>query len=270
MTYINKLWRLLATAFSFALFAIATLLLSLLLAPLISLLPWSDLRRRHLVRRGIQRGSWLYMRIMRALVLLSFQFEGVDQLNQPGVLVVANHPTLLDALLLMSVMPNASFIVKSAMAQNPVTRWIVALAGYIPNDEEGTKLVEHAAQALRSGETLMVFPEGTRTMGDKLLLKRGAANIALAAHCPMLPVFISCTPMTLRKQEPWYRIPARAPHFAVRVLPLMHISDLVDDTQPRSVKARIVTAALHTRLQDALQHMQQSQDSQSHQSQGVD
>lgn len=259
MTYFSKIWRLLATAFSFALFAFATLLLSLLLAPLIRLLPWSDLRRRHLVRRGIQRGSWLYMRVMRALGLLSFQFEGIDKLNQQGVLVVANHPTLLDALLLMSVMPNASFIVKSAMARNPVTFWIVALAGYIPNDEEGTKLVEHAAQALRAGETLMVFPEGTRSIGDKLVLKRGAANIALAAQCPLQPVVISCIPMTLRKQEPWYHIPARAPHFVVRALPLMNISDLVDDTQPRSVKARIVTAALHTRLQDELQHLQQSQ-----------
>lgn len=259
MTLINKLWRLLATAFSFALFAFATLLLTLLLAPLIRLLPWSEVRRRHLTRRSICRWSWLYMRIMRGLGLLTFQFDGVDKLNQQGVLVVANHPTLLDAVLLMSVMPNATFIVKAAMAYNPVTRWIVALAGYIPNDEEGTKLVEQAAKALRAGETLMVFPEGTRSRGDELVLKRGAANIALAAECPLQPVVISCTPMTLRKQEPWYQIPARPPHFVVRALPIINPCELVDEAQPRSVKARLVTAELHTQLRDELLHLQQSQ-----------
>ena len=70
--------------------------------------------------------------------------DGVDALKQPGVLVVANHPTLLDAVLLMAVMPNATFIVKAAMAHNPITCWIVSLAGYIPNDEVGVELVEKA------------------------------------------------------------------------------------------------------------------------------
>lgn len=258
MTYILTLWRLLATGFSFVLFALGTLSLSLLLTPLISLLPWPEVRRRHLVRRSVQRWSWFYVRIMRALGLLSFQFEGVDKLNQHGILVVANHPTLLDAVLLMSVMPNATFIVKASMAYNPVTRWMVALAGYIPNNEEGTKLVERAAHALLAGETLMVFPEGTRSIGDKLVFKRGAANIALAAGCRLQPVVISCTPMTLRKHEPWYHIPARAPHFIVRALPLIDISELVDDTQPRSVKARVVTVALQTQLRDELHRIQQS------------
>lgn len=253
MSQLNRCWRLLATAFSFALFGLGALLLALLLAPLIRLLPWSDTRRRHLARHSIQRWVWLYVRIVRALGLFSFQFEGAQQLSQQGVLVVANHPTLMDAILLMSVMPNATFIVKAAMAHNPITCWIVALAGYIPNDEVGVELVEKAAVALRAGETLMIFPEGTRTQGDSFTLKRGAANIALAAGCPLLPVVIDCQPMTLRKGEPWYHIPLRPPHFVLRVLPLMKLETLVDISQPRGLQARALTASLQARLHDELQ-----------------
>ncbi|AQT60778.1 1-acyl-sn-glycerol-3-phosphate acyltransferase [Cellvibrio sp. PSBB023] len=252
MSQLNRCWRLLATAFSFALFGVGALLLALLLAPLIRLLPWSETRRRQLARHSIQRWVWLYVRIMRGLGLFTVEFDGVDALKQPGVLVVANHPTLLDAVLLMAVMPNATFIVKAAMAHNPITCWIVSLAGYIPNDEVGVELVEKAAAALRTGETLMIFPEGTRTQGDTLILKRGAANIALAANCPLLPVMIDCQPMTLRKGEPWYHIPVRAPHFVLRVLPLMRLEALVDRTQPPGLQARALTAALHRGLHHEL------------------
>lgn len=256
-------WRLAATGFCFVLFALGALSLGLLLAPLIYLLPWPLVRRRQLARRSIQRWVRFYLWVMRKLGLFTVSFDGEQALQQPGVLVVANHPTLLDALLLMAMMPNATFIVKAAMARNPFTRWIVALAGYIPNDEVGVELVEKAATALRAGETLMIFPEGTRTPGDLLSLKRGAANIALAAGCPLLPVVISCQPLTLRKGEPWYRIPAQRPHFCVQVLPLMALEPLVDRSQPPGLQARALTAALTSalshQLQTQLQPPQQAQ-----------
>lgn len=248
-------WRLLTTGLSFVLFALGALLLGLLLAPLIRFAPWSDCRRRQFARKSIQRWARFYIWCVSCLGLLKVRFEGVESLSQPGVLVVANHPTLLDAILLMAVMPNATFIVKAAMARNPFTCWIVALAGYVPNDEVGVELVEKAAAALRAGETLMIFPEGTRTDGDQLRLKRGAANIALAAACPLLPVVIDCQPMTLRKGESWYRIPARAPHFIVKVLPLMDVASLIDKQQPPGLQARALTAALHERLAQELQKL---------------
>lgn len=240
--------------FCMGLFAIGAMLLALLLAPLSCLLP-SEAQRRRLARRSIQQWVWLYVRFLRSLGLFSVHFENIELLHQQGVLVVANHPTLMDAILLMSVMPNATFIVKAAMARNPITRWIVALAGYIPNDEVGVELVGKAAAALRAGETLMIFPEGTRTENGQLKLKRGAANIALAAGCPLLPVVIDCQPLALSKDAPWYCIPHRPPHFILRVLPAMTLAGLVDVSQPPGLQARALTAVLHAYLHDELQKL---------------
>jgi 1-acyl-sn-glycerol-3-phosphate acyltransferase len=253
MSKINRFWRLLATAFSIFVFAVGAVLLALLLAPAIHLLRWPEARRRQLARSSIQRCVWCYVRMLRGLGLFTFEFQGEEQLNQPGVLVVANHPTLIDAVLLMSEMPNATFIVKAAMARNPITRWIVALAGYIPNDEVGVELVEKATLALGAGETLMIFPEGTRSEGDELTLKRGAANIALAANCTMIPVVLRCNPITLRKGDAWYHLPSRPPHFVLRVLSPIVPAELVSTGQPPGLQARALTGVLRDRFVDELQ-----------------
>src|SRR5262249_13856691 len=108
-------------------------------------------------------------------------------------------------------------IVKQGLWRNPVTRWAVTLAEYTTNDPTAT-MIEGAARALREGQSLVMFPEGTRTApGKPVVFHRGAANVALRAAAIVTPVYISCDPVTLTKNQPWYRIPARRPHFTVRV-----------------------------------------------------
>lgn len=245
-------WRLLATAFSFLLFAMGALFLAIVLSPLIRLAPFSPQKRCAITRKAIQKSSWLYVRIMRALGLLNFSFEGLEDLDRPGILVIANHPTLLDAIFLMSVMPQTTFIVKAAMARHPVTRWLVNMAGYIPNDEVGVDLLEKAAAALKSGQQLMIFPEGTRTGDDGIQFKRGAANIALAASCPIVPVLIDCQPMTLRKCEKWYQLPETPPYFYFKVLPEIHPAS-IDQQQAVGIQARQLTRLMQSRILDRLQ-----------------
>jgi 1-acyl-sn-glycerol-3-phosphate acyltransferase len=251
---LNYAWRLIATGFSFVLFGLVALLLALSMTPLIRLFPSASPTRK-LTRHSIQKTSWCYVRIMRCLGVLSFQLENIDRLNRPGILVIANHPTLLDAIFLMSVMPDTTFIVKAAMARNLITRWIVKAAGYIPNDEVGVELLEKAAVAIRSGNSLMIFPEGTRTEDSGIKFKRGAANIALIANCPIAPVVIDCNPVTLRKCDKWYQLPPYKPHFHIKVLPEVSVSDLIDCDQPSGIQARHLTRALETILLDELQRL---------------
>ena len=65
---------------------------------------------------------------------------------------------------------------------------------------------------------MIIFPEGTRTRpNEPMVFHRGAANVALRAAAVVTPVYIRCEPTTLTKSEPWYRIPARRPHFSLSV-----------------------------------------------------
>ena len=71
-------------------------------------------------------------------------------------------------------------------------------------------MIEQASEALREGQSVIIFPEGTRTTpGQALQFQRGAASIAVRAAAVVTPVFIRCEPTTLAKNMPWYRIPPR-------------------------------------------------------------
>lgn len=245
MQPVKRSWRIFSTGLCFVLFGIGALLFGGVGGAILAPLPLSRERKQRTVRAALSRACFVYVRIMRALGLCTFCFEGTEQLHRRGVLIVANHPTLLDVIFLISVLPDITCIVKAELFKNPLTRWIVNLAGYLPNDRSGEVLVRNAAEALRRGETLLIFPEGTRTRDvNQLQLKRGAANIALQAQCDVIPVLIRCDPLTLRKGQSWYDVPDRRSHYNFKVLPSLAPASVIDLAKPSAVQARQLTAEL--------------------------
>jgi 1-acyl-sn-glycerol-3-phosphate acyltransferase len=208
-------WRLVGTALSFAAFGLAAALLNVTVFPALRLLPRDRCRRWS--RIVLQRGMRVFIALMSGLGVLTYRFLGAERLGSPGQLIVANHPTLIDAVFLIAFTPQPVCVAKSAMFRNPLTRSLVAAAGYISN-EGSADMVLGAANALAAGQCLIMFPEGTRTrVGEPLTFQRGAANIGVRAARTVTPVYIECEPITLTKGEPWYRIPPRRPHFSFRV-----------------------------------------------------
>jgi 1-acyl-sn-glycerol-3-phosphate acyltransferase len=146
---------------------------------------------------------------METLGLIEVEWIGAERLATPGPkIVVANHPSLIDVVLVISKLPQADCIVASKRAENRWLRGSVAAADYITNDS-GVAVVYEAARRLREGRTLVVFPEGTRTpeAGGLGHFQRGAAHIALASGLDMLPVEISVEPRMLMKGQAWYHVP---------------------------------------------------------------
>jgi 1-acyl-sn-glycerol-3-phosphate acyltransferase len=208
--------RLPATGLCFVVFGLAASILGILVLPAIRLLSSRE-RGQRASRATVAGGLRLFVRFMRAMGVLRYEFVGREKLGRAGQLIVANHPTLIDVVFLLGFTPVASCVVKSGLFSNPFTRSAVNAAGYIPSAP--TEEMIHAAEAaLARGETLLIFPEGTRTVpGRALAMQRGAANVALRAAQVLTPVFITCDPPTLSKNQPWYRIPRRRPVFTLRV-----------------------------------------------------
>lgn len=218
---LNHAWRICATGFVFALFGLGALFISVTMFPLLRLSTMDSRIARRRIQRGMQLTFRGFMETMRLLGILTYSVQGTARLREHGLargrLIVANHPTLIDVVLLVSLMPEVDCIVKRGLWRNPFLRWPVLWAGYIPNSE-GEELVEGCAERLRGGRSMLVFPEGTRTVpGQPLRMQRGAAHIALAADAEILPVTISCDPATLYKGNPWYRVPSRRFHLNVVV-----------------------------------------------------
>ncbi len=214
---LNRAWRIIGTGVSFALFGIGGIVIGLVIYPLTRLVsPRPDsLRRRmqyliHLSFRG-------FVGFMNQLRLLRYSIHGESKLLRPNQLIVANHPTLIDVVMLISRIPRTNCVVKASHWHNPVMAGPVRAAGYIPNTESAI-LVERCHAALDDGQSLVIFPEGTRsTPGVRPKLQRGTANIALRSGIAILPVRIRCTPSTLTKGLPWYSVPARRFHMELEV-----------------------------------------------------
>lgn len=210
-------WRLLATALSFALFGVAGLCLRLVIFPLLSCLPGDAHSHRQRARRTIGQLFWLFIRFMARTGVLTYEIQGAEKLGRPGQMIIANHPSLIDVVFLIGLVRDANCVVKQSLWQNTFTRGPVRSADYISNDGS-MDMLDTAAVALQSGQTLIIFPEGTRTPpGQVPAFHRGAAAIALRGAKLVTPVTIQVRPSTLTKAEPWYRIPQRRVHFSLRV-----------------------------------------------------
>lgn len=235
---LNHLWRVAATGFVFVVFGLGAIFISLTMFPLLRLSTFNRATARRRIQRGMQTTFKIYMDLMRVLGILTYSVHGVERLREPGRLIIANHPTLIDVVLLGSLIPTVDCIVKKGLWRNPFLRWPVSWAGYIPNSE-GEEMVERCATSLRQGRSLLVFPEGTRTVpGEPMRVHRGSAHIALAADAEILPVTITCDPITLFRGNPWYRVPARRFHMRVLVGAPVRASALCRPGEVHSRSAR--------------------------------
>ena len=119
-----------------------------------------------------------------------------------GCVVVASHPTLIDVVILLAHLPDATAVAKAAAGRNFFYSRIVN-AAFLVNDDP-LRLLDEAKTLLARGGNLVIFPEGTRTPVDVLQhkLHRGAAQIALHASAPVQCVSIACDPPVLAKGQP--------------------------------------------------------------------
>jgi len=210
-------WRIFAMGLCFTLFGLGGLVLGVLVFPALRFIPGSKETHRARVLKTLGVALRLLTYVIRHLRLVSFGFDGVERLGRPGQVIVANHPSLADVVFLIAFVPNSCCVVKEALWRNPFTRGPVMAAGYVSNTPTD-RMIENASQALRSGQSVIIFPEGTRTTpGQALQFHRGAAAIAIRAGAVVTPVFIRCCPTTLSKGSPWYRIPDKRTRFTLQV-----------------------------------------------------
>jgi 1-acyl-sn-glycerol-3-phosphate acyltransferase len=215
---LEKPWRLLQTGLSFAVFGAIVLALGFVAIPLSRRFARDqeppDLR----AQRWIHRGASAFIGFMQGVGLMRLERVGTDRLRAGGpLLVVANHPTIFDLPLLLSLMPQADCIVGKAWAENFFLRRVVTAAGYFRNDD-GSSVIRACKRHLDAGRSVVIFPEGTRSpAGGLRTFHAGAAFVALRTGQDLLPVLLSCQPPSQTKERNWYDVPAGQLQVRVRV-----------------------------------------------------
>jgi 1-acyl-sn-glycerol-3-phosphate acyltransferase len=119
-----------------------------------------------------------------------------------GCVIAANHPSLIDVVLLSVIVPRTLYVAKHALRKNPFMAAIVRNTS-LPDDE---RLPDAAAPYLAKGWNVLVFPEGTRSPSPDSIRQfhRGAAQLALRTGSKVVCVGIRLTRAILgKRQKPW-------------------------------------------------------------------
>jgi len=229
MLLLNAVWRGLAATVCFVVFSVGGLVFSFVLFPLLHLLPGG--------RKASERRARSVIRVCFASLLGFLQAARIlrlDVRNRPllrdvrGALVLANHPSYLDVIVLLAHIRDAACVVKSKLWSNLFFGGVVRAAGYIRNDDPA-RLIDLCARRLASGVPVVIFPEGTRSMpGEPLHFLRGAAHIALSTGAPIVPVLMSYTSAVLPRGARWYQLPLSTFTVTVDVLPCTNAASLLE------------------------------------------
>jgi 1-acyl-sn-glycerol-3-phosphate acyltransferase len=181
--------------------ACAWLLLACIIAPLfpvafvVGKLPERLDPRRDRLRRLV--AAWVSLYPWTS-PLYRFQLEGRDQIPRRGpYVVVANHESGLDVLILLMLATPARFLADAWMFEAPWAGWFMRLCRHIPvkvgDSESGHRALEQAARGLLDGSPIAVFPEGSYSSRGLSEFKPGAFVAAKRAGVPIVPVLIEGT-----------------------------------------------------------------------------
>ena len=157
----------------------------------------------------IMAGFRYFLGVMRLTGLIRCEVAALDRLRpmRPSI-IAANHPALLDAVLVLSRLPRTVCIMKPEIWDNLFLGGGARLAGYIRNDAP-LGLVKRAGAQVAAGHHLLIFPEGTRSVRRPVgPFKGGFALIARQAGVDVQTVFIESNTPFLGKGWPLFRKPA--------------------------------------------------------------
>lgn len=198
-------------------------------------------------------GEWVLKRFGRVWVVASgmrMKVTGLENIEEgTPYIVVANHRSNIDIMVLTAALPiPVRFLSKIEVFKFPLLGSAMRRSGMIPLDREmGRRELVFIIRSTRSlvaeGKSLVVFPEGTRSItGEMLPFKTGAVHIAARAGCPILPVAIQGTGAIWPPQSSLIR---RGP-VSVKVMPPITL------TKQTSRQTRATIAEIRRSLIEAL------------------
>jgi 1-acyl-sn-glycerol-3-phosphate acyltransferase len=140
----------------------------------------------------------LWSRLLLAACGARVRYHHVERLSaHPACIFIANHQSMVDIWAMLRVLPPATrFVAKRELFRIPVFGWALAASGCIPLDRDdrtrAIRSLRGAAERIRGGRPVVLYPEGTRSRDGRLQpFKKGAFHLAVEAGVPIVPVAIT-------------------------------------------------------------------------------
>lgn len=217
-----KYLRSLIAVFCFGIFGAGSIILNFLLFPFIK-------NNKELCSDIIHIVWKFFLYLMMFFGLFRLDIKNLGKIKNK--IIAATHPSFIDIVILIGLIPRTTCVVKEALAHNPILKHIIGSI-FITNDVDIEVLKADSKKMLDKGFNFVVFPAGRRHRKDEhLKMKKGAALIALNAGKNIVPVKISNNGDFLYIHEPFYAVNSRCITFELEQMPEININDYSNDTE---------------------------------------
>jgi 1-acyl-sn-glycerol-3-phosphate acyltransferase len=241
----------LAKLFLYFFFGSGSVVLAIVVFPVLKICVHPKDRFQKTARAVVSHTFRFFMGMMSVMGVAGFTIPDRREFrNFKSRIVVANHPSMIDVVCLISLIPNADCIVRGSLANSVYAGVIRQL--YIVNSLGYDEMIDLCRKSLAKGTNLIIFPEGTRTPRHGVnQYKKGAARIAIDTHCDVQPVYIGGTDKYgLGKYDSFFSYSRRGKyHYHILKLPVISIADY-EALEPQ-IAAKRLTDKMHEVIAEA-------------------
>lgn len=204
--------------------------------------------RRKAGQRWLHALSRLAVRYLHAAGILDCDMRALAPLQEKGrapLVLVANHPSRLDSLLLASALPGMTCVTKASIWDRGVLGSTLRTAGYIRHDTL-LRVIGPATERLREGGPLLLFPEGTRARAGAAPgpIQPGFAAIAQRTRLPVQVILIETDSPYLSQGWPFLKRPPLPMRYRITLGPCLPAP--TDEVSGRTLLSQVETLLAST------------------------
>jgi 1-acyl-sn-glycerol-3-phosphate acyltransferase len=195
---------------SFFVFGLGAVVIIILILPVMRIFIHPRRKYKKYAHRLVSASHNGFVIFMHIIGLVDRVVESKEAFrNFKSKIIAVNHPSILDVVLMFSLVPNSDCVVAGYLSRTIVSGIVRQL--YILNSRDFDDILNACKETLEHGENLLVFPEGTRTLrGKKKIARKGTARIALATGYSIVPMYIGGNDkFGLGKKDPWVGVHTR-------------------------------------------------------------
>lgn len=221
----------------FLIFGIGSILFNFLLFPFIQ-------KDKELCSKIIQKSWRFFTNIMIGFGLIKLDIRKLCEIKNK--VIVCTHPSFIDIVILIALIPKSTCFVKKELAHNPILKNLVNSI-FITNEVELDELKSQSKKMLDMGFNVIIFPSGIRHRKNEFpKIKKGASLVALNASKNIVPIRIFSDDDFLFINQPFYAVGNRVVTFEITVCDEIKLDDYRNDSE--IIEKREITKAIEKAL----------------------
>lgn len=217
-----KYIRSILAVFCFFIFGIGAVILNFLLFPFI--------KNNKELCSDIIHNTWrFFVNLMMFLKLFRLDVKNLEKIENK--VIVSTHPSFIDIVILIALIPRSTCFVKKELAHNPILKNLVTSI-FITNEVELDELKSESKKMLDRGFNVIIFPSGIRYRRDEFpKIRKGASLVALNAGKNIVPVKMFSDRDFLFINQPFYAVSDRCVNFEIEQMREINIADFIGESE---------------------------------------